>query len=80
VAGQHPTGSAATVVITRAELRAIASTPQARHVPTIWTIRAGANAYDPADDLPAVMKEQRDEIWHWYRRPIEIAGYRRRKN
>lgn len=78
VVGQHPTGSAATVLITRAELRAIASTPKARQIPTIWTIRAGSNAYDPDDDLPAVMKEQRDEIWHWYRRPIEIAGYRRK--
>jgi hypothetical protein len=66
------------VSITRVELRAIASTPQARRIPTIWTIRQGSNAYDPENDLPAVMAEQRDEIWHWYRVPIEVSGYRRR--
>jgi hypothetical protein len=78
VRGKHPTGSRSVVSITRVELRAIASTPQARRIPTIWTIRQGSNAYDPENDLPAVMAEQRDEIWHWYRVPIEVSGYRRR--
>lgn len=78
VPGRHPTGSVATVSITREELRAMASTPQARRIPTIWTVRQGANAYDPADDLPAVMAEQREEIWRWDRVPIELRGYRRR--
>ncbi|WP_232475960.1 glycosyltransferase family 39 protein [Flavisphingomonas formosensis] len=74
----HPTGSRGVVSLPRAKLHAIATTPQAEAVPTIWLLRLGAGTYDPGDVLLNELLARRQMVSRWTSGPIDIIGLRRR--
>lgn len=74
----YPTGSRGVVSLSPERLRAIASTPQARAIPTIWLNRLGANAYDEGDVFLHALEADRVVVARWTSRSIDIVGLRRR--
>ena len=74
----HPTGSRGVVSLPRTKLHAIANTPQARAVPTIWLLRLGAGTYDPGDVLLNELSANRQMVSRWTSGPIDLIGLRRR--
>jgi hypothetical protein len=78
VGGWHPTGSRGVVSLPRDRLRAIARSPQAGAVPTIWLLRLGPWAYDKGDVFLDELSHDRARVGHWKSGPIDIIGLRRR--
>ncbi|HWL46205.1 MAG TPA: hypothetical protein VNQ31_00680 [Sphingomonadaceae bacterium] len=74
----NPTGSRGVVSLPPARLRALAQSPAARAVPTIWLHRLGAHAYDKGDVLLRELAVGRVVVGRWTSGPIEIIGLRRR--
>jgi hypothetical protein len=59
-------------------LHAIAESPRARAIPTIWLHRLGAHTYDKGDVLLRALAADRVVVGRWSSGPIEIIGLRRR--
>lgn len=74
VGGWNPTGSRGVVSLPRDRLRAIARSPQARAVPTIWLLRLGPWAYDKDDIFLRELSHGRTEIGRYRDWPIDIVG------
>lgn len=74
----NPTGSRGVFSLPAERLYAIAQSPAARAVPTIWLHRLGANAYDKGDVLLHTLSHGRVVVARWQSGPIDIIGLRRR--
>ncbi len=75
--GMHPTGTRGVSTLPPAELRAIATEPATRAVPTIWLLRLGASTYDPGDVFLRELRRDRRFVARWQSGPIDIIGLRR---
>ena len=78
VGGWHPTGSRGVVSLPRDRLRAIARSPEAEAVPTIWLLRLGPWAYDKGDVFLDELSHDRVRTGRWQSGPIDIIGLRRK--
>lgn len=74
----NPTGSRGVFSLPPEALNAIAGSPQARTIPTIWLHRLGAHTYDKGDVLLHALAADRVIVGRWRSGPIEIIGLRRR--
>jgi hypothetical protein len=74
----NPTGSRGVFSLPPAALHAIADSPHARAIPTIWLHRLGARTYDPGDVLLHALMTDRVVVGRWSSGPIEIIGLKRR--
>lgn len=78
VGGWNPTGSRGVVSLPRDRLRAIARSPEAEAVPTIWLLRLGPWAYDKGDVFLEELSHDRMRVGRWQSGPIDIIGLRRK--
>ena len=74
----HPTGSRGVVSLPRDRLHALAQSPGAREIPTIWLHRLGPWAYDKGDVLLRELLAGRVPVARWRSGPIDIIGLRRK--
>jgi uncharacterized membrane protein len=77
VGGWNPTGSRGVVSLSRDRLRAIARSPEAEAVPTIWLLRLGPWAYDKGDVFLEELSHDRRRVGRWQSGPIDIIGLRK---
>jgi mannosyltransferase len=80
VGGWHPTGSRGVVSLPRDRLRAIARSPKAQAVPTIWLLRLGPWAYDKGGMFLDELSHGRTRVGRYRDGPIDIVGLRRVEN
>jgi hypothetical protein len=76
VGGWNPTGSRGVVSLPRDRLRAIARSPEAETVQTIWLLRLGPWAYDKGDVFLEELEQGRTRVGRWRSGPIDIIGLR----
>jgi mannosyltransferase len=74
----YVSGSRGVPSLDRAHLRAIATEPRTRAVPTIWLVRGGPWAYDKGDvfveELTAAGRTKIGQFFQW---PADVVGLRR---
>jgi len=75
--GWHPTGSRGVVSLPRDRLRAIARSPEAQAVPTIWLLRLGPWAYDKGGMFLDELGHGRTRVGSYRDGPIDIVGLRK---
>lgn len=73
----NPTGSRGVVSLPRDRLIALAGSPSAQAVPTIWLLRLGANAYDKQDRLLNALAARRVKVADCESYPIDLIGLAR---